>query len=63
MELDYLRTERQGREPNTRKVIRGGGFGGSAALGSYNARTTRRLWSNPNYWHADVGFRCAMDVR
>jgi formylglycine-generating enzyme len=59
LDKDLLRTTGQGREPNTRKVIRGGGFGGSSQIGRYNARTTRRLWSNPGYWHPDVGFRCA----
>ncbi|MCP5117969.1 MAG: SUMF1/EgtB/PvdO family nonheme iron enzyme, partial [bacterium] len=63
MDLDFLRTTRQGRESDTRKVIRGGGFGGSSQLGRFNARTGRRLWSNPSYWHPDVGLRCARDAR
>jgi formylglycine-generating enzyme required for sulfatase activity len=62
LDKDLLRTISQGREPDTRKAIRGGGFGGSPQLGRYNARTTRRLWSNPRYWHPDVGFRCAKSV-
>ncbi|MDQ8186639.1 SUMF1/EgtB/PvdO family nonheme iron enzyme [Pelagicoccus sp. SDUM812002] len=57
-----LRSVRQGRETNTRKVIRGGGFGGPESHARFNFRTTRRLWCNPNYWHADLGFRCAKDL-
>lgn len=57
----FLRSSEQGREENTRKVIRGGGFGGPEAQARFNFRTTRRLWCNPNYWHADIGFRCAKD--
>ncbi len=53
----------QGRSNNTRKVIRGGGWSGPSNLSPFNMRTTRRLWSNPNYWHADVGFRCARDIK
>ena len=56
-----LRTPEQGRETNTRKVIRGGGWSGPSNLPPFNTRTTRRLWSNPDYWHPNVGFRCAKD--
>ncbi|HEY3450810.1 MAG TPA: SUMF1/EgtB/PvdO family nonheme iron enzyme [Myxococcales bacterium] len=57
---DLLRTPMQGRESDTRKVIRGGGYGGGLGLmPSYAARTTRRMWSNPSYASPDVGFRCA----
>ena len=56
-----LRSGEQGREDNTRKVIRGGGFGGPDSQNRFNFRCSRRLWSNPNYWHADLGFRCAKD--
>jgi len=56
-----LRQPEQGRSPVTRKVIRGGGWSGPPARSWFDTRSTRRLWSNPGYWHADVGFRCAMD--
>ena len=58
-----LRSPLQGRESDTRKVIRGGSFGGPEAMAKDNARTTRRLWSNPGYWHPDVGFRCVKPGR
>ncbi|MFH2204771.1 MAG: SUMF1/EgtB/PvdO family nonheme iron enzyme [Elusimicrobiota bacterium] len=57
---DRLRSPLQGREPDTRKVIRGGAWSGVIPyVAQYNARTSRRLWSNPDYAHLDVGFRCA----
>ena len=56
-----LRKPEQGRSSVTRKVIRGGGWSGPANRSWFDTRTTRRLWSNPGYWHADVGFRCVMD--
>ena len=59
---ELLRTPGQGREANTRKVLRGGGWSAPSRLASFETRTTRRFWSNPNYWHTDVGFRCAQDV-
>ncbi len=59
----HLRSVVQGRESDTRKVIRGGGFGGGERNARFNFRTTRRLWCNPNYWHADLGFRCAKDFQ
>ena len=58
----HLRTGRQGRASDTRKVIRGGGWSGPPSQSPFNARTTRRLWSNPSYWHQDVGFRCVKSV-
>jgi formylglycine-generating enzyme required for sulfatase activity len=57
-----LRTAEQGRESKTRKVIRGGGWSGPPNRSPFDTRATRRLWSNPSYWHPDVGFRCAKDV-
>ena len=58
-----LRRPEQGRETNTRKVIRGGSWSGPLlGRAQYDTRTSRRLWSNPNYWHEDVGFRCARDA-
>ncbi len=57
---DGLRSSLQGREPETRKVLKGGGWAGTAPfIARYNARAARRLWSNPGYGHPDVGFRCA----
>lgn len=60
--LDLLRSSKQGRENDTRKVIRGGGWCGPEPLARFNVRSTRRMWANPSYWHPDVGFRCARDV-
>ena len=57
-----LRDPSQGRASNTRKVIRGGGWAGPSHQSPFNTRTTTRMWSNPTYWHDDVGFRCVMDV-
>lgn len=57
-----LRSGEQGRENNTRKVIRGGGFGGPERMAKFNFRCSRRMWCNPNYWHADLGFRCVKDI-
>ncbi len=61
-DVDLLRTPLQGRESDTRKVIRGGGWSGPEAQARFNLRCTRRLWSNPSYGHPDVGFRCGRDV-
>ncbi len=61
-DVNLLRTPQQGRETNTRKVIRGGSWAGSERRARYDVRATRRLWSNPTYWHLDVGFRCAKDA-
>ncbi len=61
--VNLLRSTRQGRESDTRKVIRGGGWAGPALQARFNARCTRRLWSNPTYWHPDIGFRCARDAK
>ena len=61
--VDLLRTTEQGRESDTRKVIRGGSWSGPLeGHAEFNSRCTRRLWSNPSYWHPDIGFRCAKDV-
>ncbi len=61
-ETELLRDPRQGRATDSRKVLRGGGWCGPPNRASFDTRTTRRLWSNPTYWHADVGFRCVKDV-
>ena len=62
--VNHLRSTVQGREDDTRKVIRGGGWSrGSAARAAYDLRASRRMWSNPYYWHPDVGFRCAKELR
>jgi formylglycine-generating enzyme required for sulfatase activity len=53
----------QGRETNTRKVLRGGCWvGGATGQAEFNNRGARRLWANPDYWSPDTGFRCAKDV-
>jgi formylglycine-generating enzyme required for sulfatase activity len=58
-----FRASQQGRESNTRKVIRGGCWAaGAAGQTEFNNRSTRRLWSNPGYWSADTGFRCAKNL-
>lgn len=63
-DTDLLRSPKQGRETDTRKVIRGGcwaaGLPGQAA---FNLRTSRRFWANPSYGQPDVGFRCAKDLK
>jgi formylglycine-generating enzyme required for sulfatase activity len=56
---------KQGREPDTRKVVRGGCWAAGAGMigqTEFNNRCARRLWSNPNYWSQDTGFRCAKDA-
>jgi formylglycine-generating enzyme required for sulfatase activity len=60
--VDLLRSARQGRESDTRKVIRGGAWCGPENRAPFDVRGARRLWSNPTYWHPDVGFRCAKDA-
>ena len=63
-DVNLLRTVRQGRESDTRKVVRGGGWSGPlGARARFETRTTRRLWSNPGYGHPDVGFRCVKEAR
>lgn len=62
-EIDLLHPTQQGRETDTRKVIRGGGWTGTlVGQARFDSRGARRLWSNPNYWHPDVGFRCAKEL-
>jgi formylglycine-generating enzyme required for sulfatase activity len=54
---------KQGRESDTRKIVRGGCWvGGMIGQTEFNNRCARRLWSNPNYWSQDTGFRCAKDA-
>ncbi len=60
--VDKLCSAEQGRETDTRKVIRGGGWTGRKYQTRFNLRCSRRFWSNPSYWHEDVGFRCAKEV-
>jgi len=61
--VNLMGSLQQGRESDTRKVVRGGGWAGMGlGRAQYDARVTRRLWSNPSYWHADVGFRCVKSV-
>ena len=53
----------QGRETDTRKIVRGGCWaGGLVGMTPFNNRCARRLWSNPDYWSQDTGFRCAKDA-
>ncbi|MBI2899388.1 MAG: SUMF1/EgtB/PvdO family nonheme iron enzyme [Planctomycetes bacterium] len=62
--VDLLRSPKQGRESNTRKVLRGGGWAGTmTGQGAFLSRATTRSWSNPSYAHPDVGFRCVKDAR
>lgn len=57
-----FRANRQGRETDTRKVLRGGCWAaGVIGQTEFNARTTRRLWANPDYGQPDTGFRCVQD--
>jgi sulfatase modifying factor 1 len=62
----YLQNaSKQGREADTRKVVRGGCWAGDAGMAGqteFNNRGARRLWSNPDYWSEDTGFRCAKDA-
>jgi len=56
---------KQGRETDTRKVVRGGCWAAGAGMigqTEFNNRGARRLWSNPDYWSEDTGFRCAKDA-
>jgi formylglycine-generating enzyme required for sulfatase activity len=58
-----FQNSRQGRETDTRKVVRGGCWaGGAIGQAEFNTRCSRRLWSNPGYWSPDTGFRCAKDL-
>ncbi len=63
---NYLRNAaKQGRETDTRKVVRGGCWAAGAGMigqTEFNNRCARRLWSNPDYWSEDTGFRCAKDA-
>ncbi|WP_221031072.1 formylglycine-generating enzyme family protein [Actomonas aquatica] len=53
----------QGRETNTRKVVRGGCWAdGAPGQTAFNLRASRRLWANPGYWQPDTGFRCVKDL-
>jgi formylglycine-generating enzyme required for sulfatase activity len=47
-----------GNERSTLKVIRGGGWAGTAD----DARSSRRMWGNPSYWLDDTGFRLAVKL-
>lgn len=64
--LNYLQNaHKQGRETDTRKVVRGGCWAAGAGMigqTEFNNRGSRRLWSNPDYWSEDTGFRCAKDA-
>jgi formylglycine-generating enzyme required for sulfatase activity len=61
--VNLLRSPQQGHETDTRKVIRGGGFGGPVSMQRDNLRASRRLALNPGAWHPDVGFRCVAPVK
>ncbi|MCE9583409.1 MAG: formylglycine-generating enzyme family protein [Planctomycetes bacterium] len=59
-----LRSSKQGRESDTRKVVRGGCWaGGLPGQAAFNNRCARRFWANPSYGQPDVGFRCAKDAK
>lgn len=62
----YLQNaSKQGRETDTRKIVRGGCWAAGAGMigqTEFNNRCSRRMWSNPDYWSEDTGFRCAQDV-
>lgn len=64
--VNYLgNAAKQGRETDTRKIVRGGCWvAGAGMIGQteFNNRCARRLWSNPDYWSEDTGFRCAKDA-
>jgi formylglycine-generating enzyme len=49
-----------GNERSTLKVIKGGGTFGPVPHES--ARSSKRVWGNPNYWFNDTGFRCVISV-
>jgi len=60
---NLFQKNKQGRETNTRKVLRGGCWvGGATGQTEFNNRCARRLWSNPDYWSPDTGFRCVKDL-
>jgi len=64
--VNYLQNAyKQGRETDTRKIVRGGCWAAGAGMigqTEFNNRCSRRLWSNPDYWSEDTGFRCAKDA-
>lgn len=64
---NYLQhAHKQGRETDTRKIVRGGCWAAGAGMigqAEFNNRGARRMWSNPNYWSEDTGFRCVQDVK
>ena len=64
--VNYLRNAaKQGRETDTRKIVRGGCWAAGAGMigqTEFNNRGSRRMWSNPDYWSEDTGFRCAQDA-
>ena len=63
---NYLQNAaKQGRETDTRKIVRGGCWAAGAGMvgqTEFNNRCSRRLWSNPDYWSEDTGFRCVKDA-
>ncbi len=62
--VNYLQNAaKQGRETDTRKIVRGGCWAaGMIGQTEFNNRAARRLWSNPDYWSEDTGFRCAKNA-
>jgi len=64
--VNYLRNAaKQGRETDTRKIVRGGCWAAGAGMigqTEFNNRCSRRLWSNPDYWSEDTGFRCVKSI-
>ena len=61
--VQFAKNPKQGRETDTRKVIRGGCWAaGGIGQTEFNNRCTRRTWANPGQWSHDTGFRCAKDL-
>jgi formylglycine-generating enzyme required for sulfatase activity len=59
----FRHNPQQGRETNTRKVVRGGCWAaGGIGFTEFNSRAARRLWANPGSYSPDTGFRCAKDL-
>ena len=59
----FAKNPKQGRETDTRKVIRGGCWAsGGPGHTEFNNRCAKRTWANPGNASHDTGFRCAKDL-